>query len=429
MSWIVEPLELAPDAFALARRLANRPGVVMARAEGGAVTFLASDPVARSSAFDPEPSLELEPCVGGDVPRWFGLLPYDALRAHAREPMSGDSRPRGHVSEPLWLRYDAVIRVGRDVSVLGETREAVRALVQRLEHRQEASTVGLSFSAPLEPEVLHEARIRRALEHIGAGDIYEVNLARRFELELEGAPWDALAELETAGSMPEAFALGVDDLRVVAASPEQCLLLRGDRFVSTSPIKGTRPRHAEPAEDRRLAEELERDPKERAELTMIIDVERNDLGRIAEAGSVRILEAPRVVALPGVHHRIATVAAQVLASASRAAVMAALLPSGSVTGAPKRRAMQLIAELEPCQRGLYTGVVGFLRRDGGLDLKMAIRTLTARGPAAHYYTGGGIVADSVPEREVEETLWKAERVVALSRSGRTRKLGLLGATR
>jgi anthranilate/para-aminobenzoate synthase component I len=429
MSWIVEPLALAPDAFALAQRLAARPGVVMARAAGGSVTFLASDPVERSHAFDPEPSLARRELADGDTPRWFGLLPYDALCAAACESTSGDGRPGGHVSDALWLRYDAVIRVERDVRVLGETPEAVRAVARRLESSPEASAVGIRFSAPVEPEVLHEARILRALEHIGAGEIYEVNLARRFELELEGAPWDVLAALEATGSMPESFALGLDELRVVAASPEQCLLLTGDGFVSTSPIKGTRPRHAEPAEDRRLAEELDQDPKERAELTMIVDVERNDLGRIAEVGSVRVAQAPRVVSLPGLHHRVATVAARVSPSVSRAAVMAAMLPSGSVTGAPKRRAMQLIAELEPCRRGLYTGVVGFVRRDGGLDLKMAIRTLTARGTAAYYYTGGGIVADSVPGREVEETLWKAERVVALSRNGTSRKLGLLGVTR
>jgi anthranilate/para-aminobenzoate synthase component I len=183
--------------------------------------------------------------------------------------------------------------------------------------------------------------------------------------------------------------------------------------VLTSPIKGTRPRHADPAEDARLARELEDDPKERAELTMIVDVERNDLGRVAELGSVRLVAAPHVVALPGIHHRLATVEARVPRELSRAELMRALLPSGSVTGAPKRRAMQLIAELEPHRRGLYTGVVGFIRHDGGLELKMAIRTLSVQSGKGHYYTGGGIVADSVPEREVLETLWKAERVLRL----------------
>lgn len=416
MSWIVEPLALLPDALAVARRLASRPGVSMARAADGAVTFLASDPVECSTALDPEPDLPRESMQHGEVPRWFGMLPYDALRSLAQEPLGDDVRPPALVSEPLWLRYDAVIRVGREVCVMGETPDAVRAAAQRLSQPPAASAVALRFSAPPEPEVLHEARIERALALIALGEIYEVNLARRFELELRGAAWDVLSALESAGSMPEAFALAHDGLAVIAATPELCLLLTGEGLVSTSPIKGTRPRHADPVEDRRLAEELDRDPKERAELTMIVDVERNDLGRIAVVGTVRVVEPPRVVALPGLHHRLATVAARVAPGVSRADVMMALLPSGSVTGAPKRRAMQLIAELEPHRRGLYTGVVGVVRRDGGLDLKMAIRTLTARGSVAHYYTGGGIVADSVPAREVEETRWKAERIVALARA-------------
>jgi anthranilate/para-aminobenzoate synthase component I len=158
---------------------------------------------------------------------------------------------------------------------------------------------------------------------------------------------------------------------------------------------------------------LDADPKERAELTMILDVERNDLGRVARTGSVRVAEPPHVVRLPSVHHRLATLEAELRDGVSRAALLASFLPSGSVTGAPKRRAMQLIRELEPHRRGLYTGVFGCIGHDGGLELGMAIRTLVSRGGVGHYFTGGGIVADSVPEREVEETLWKAESVLAL----------------
>jgi anthranilate/para-aminobenzoate synthase component I len=135
---------------------------------------------------------------------------------------------------------------------------------------------------------------------------------------------------------------------------------------------------------------------------------------VALTGSVRLLRAPEVVTLPHVHHRLAAIEARIAPELSREVLLRAVLPSGSVTGAPKRRAMQLIAELEPHRRGLYTGAVGFVRHDGGLELGMAIRTLTARGGVGHYFAGGGIVADSQPEREVLETLWKATRVLELA---------------
>jgi anthranilate/para-aminobenzoate synthase component I len=162
-----------------------------------------------------------------------------------------------------------------------------------------------------------------------------------------------------------------------------------------------------------LALELDQDPKERAELVMIVDVERNDLGRVAEIGSVRLLRAPRVVTLPTVHHRVATVSSRLRPDITRTELLEVTLPSGSVTGAPKVRAMEVIARLEPHRRGLYTGAFGVLCHDGSLVLAMAIRTLTERGGQAHYFAGGGIVADSEPAREVEETQWKGVQIAAL----------------
>ena len=152
---------------------------------------------------------------------------------------------------------------------------------------------------------------------------------------------------------------------------------------------------------------------------MVVDVERNDLGRIARTGSVRVLGPPRVETFGSVHHRIARVTARLAPDVSRRELLEAMLPSGSVTGAPKIRAMEVIAELESARRGLYTGAVGALGHDGTLNLAMAIRTLTRRGEDAHYFAGGGIVADSVPAKEVTETRWKAlqlERLLASDRS-------------
>jgi anthranilate/para-aminobenzoate synthase component I len=177
--------------------------------------------------------------------------------------------------------------------------------------------------------------------------------------------------------------------------------------VFTSPIKGTRPRGANATEDARLVAELEASPKERAELTMVIDVERNDLGRVSEPGSVRLVSGPSVRALPTVHHREATLGARLKRGISRRDVLLAMLPSGSVTGAPKARAMEMIAELEPHRRGLYTGAYGSIDHQGSVELAMAIRVLVMRRGVGHYFSGGGIVAESDPAAEVEETTWKA----------------------
>jgi anthranilate/para-aminobenzoate synthase component I len=383
-------------------------------AEGGRVSYVASDPIAISHELDPEPALERRPAeTEGGVPRWIGLIPYESCRADELEGAI-DTRGEPLVSRPLWLRYGALVRIaGERVEIVGDDTAQVHALRERLARPAELAPVSVRKRSAFEPEAEHAARIRRALAHIARGDVYEINLARRFELEVRGAPWDVLWAQRAPGLPPHAFALRFGALDVIAASPELCLKLEADGRASTSPIKGTRPRGASPEEDRRLAAELDADPKERAELTMIIDVERNDLGRVAQTGSVRVCTAPHVVSLPSVHHRQATVEARVPAALSRTELFRAFLPSGSVTGAPKRRAMQLIRDLEPHRRGLYTGAVGMIQRDGGVELSMAIRTLVVRGGIGHYFSGGGIVADSDPAREVEETRWKAERVMAL----------------
>jgi anthranilate/para-aminobenzoate synthase component I len=410
----VNPSDFAADPLAIARALSDRPGVALVYADEGRVAYVASDPVASSSELDPEPELARRSGdPDGHAPRWLGLVPYEACRA---DELDGalDERAEPTVTRPLWLRYAALARIADGkLELLGDSASDVEALRERLRRPPQASMVSVRQRAPFEPGAAHAERIRRALAHIARGDVYEINLARRLELEVRGAPWDVLWAQRAPGLPPHAFALRAGGLDVIAASPELCLKLEADGRVWTSPIKGTRPRSADPQEDQRLAAELDADPKERAELTMIIDVERNDLGRVAETGSVRVRTPPHVVALPSVHHRQATVEARVGAELTRAELFRAFLPSGSVTGAPKRRAMQLIRELEPHRRGLYTGVVGMIQRDGGVELSMAIRTLVVRGGIGHYFSGGGIVADSDPAREVDETRWKAERVMAL----------------
>jgi anthranilate/para-aminobenzoate synthase component I len=405
------------DPVGLARRLSGRDCVSLFWGKNGSLAYLACDPVEHSSALDPEPALAPLPGPSQHaVPRWVGLLPYEARRELERAG-HGSLRAAPHVALPHWVRYAAVAVIGADgVRVVGEDRERASELSARLrEPAREASAVSVAPLVAFEAPELHRARIRRALEHIRAGDLYQVSLARRFDFQVRGAAWDVLARMLERSPSPFAAAFSWGALDVVSVSPE--LFLSTDIYGSilTSPIKGTRPRGSSSERDAELARELDADPKERAELTMVLDVERNDLARLALPGTVQLAVPPHVEAHGTVLHRVATLRAELRPELSRAEVLACMLPSGSVTGAPKVRAMDLIAELEAERRGLYTGAFGYLAHDGTLELGMAIRTLTVREGQGHYWAGGGIVADSDPEREVQETLWKAEALLGLLR--------------
>src|SRR5262249_12690516 len=194
-----------------------------------------------------------------------------------------------------------------------------------------------------------------------------------------------------------------EGLSVVSASPEWFYQTRGDRIV-TRPIKGTRPRGSTPGEDARLAADLAASPKDRAELTMIVDLERNDLGRVCRYGSVVVRDALTVESFAQVHHLVATVEGRLRPGVGPVEVIRALFPGGSITGAPKIRAMQIIDELEPNRRSLYTGAIGYLSRGGASAFNIAIRTILIEGGYASYQVGGAIVADSAPEAEYTQTL-------------------------
>ena len=409
-------LALSAEPLLLARRLADRPYLSLFWSKNGSVAYLTCDPVEHSHALDPEPALALGARTPEHAaPRWIGLLPYECRRALERAGHGG-SRAAPHLSEPHWLRYAAVAEISQTgVRVIGDDVQAVTALAARL-HGPAPRSGALVELAPLrafEAAELHRARIRCALEHIRAGDLYQVNLARRFEFRVRGSAVDVLARLLERGRPPHAAAFAWGPLNVVSVSPELFIKIDTSGAIFTSPIKGTRPRGESPQRDAELRLELDADAKERAELTMVLDVERNDLARLARPGTVRLSVPPHVEAHGTVLHRVATLQAHLRAEPTRVEILERMLPSGSVTGAPKVRAMDLIAELEAERRGLYTGAFGYLAHDGSLELGMAIRTLTVRDGEGHYFAGGGIVADSDPEREVQETLWKAEALLGL----------------
>jgi para-aminobenzoate synthetase component 1 len=244
--------------------------------------------------------------------------------------------------------------------------------------------------------------IARAQRHIKAGDIYEVNLSRRIVERTDADPWDVYRRLPA----PFACFLPVGQATLLSGSPELFLDVR-DRRVVTRPIKGTRPRGPHAAEDRRRIRELAHSEKDHAELAMVVDLERNDLGRVCEIGSVTVREPWVVETYPTVHHLVATVEGRLREGATTADLLRAAFPGGSVTGCPKIRAMQIIDELEPVARGPYTGAIGTFGFDGRVVLSVAIRILVMRDGRAVIPVGGAITADSDPEAEYEETEVKA----------------------
>ena len=253
----------------------------------------------------------------------------------------------------------------------------------------------------------YEAAVRRALAYIRAGDIYQVNLSQRFQAPCQGDPFDVYLGLRAQSPAPFSAYLRYPDFAVLSSSPERFLRYQPyDRLVETRPIKGTRPRGADPDSDRALAAELLASAKDRAENVMIVDLERNDLGRVAEVGSVVVAGLCELETYATVHHLTSTVRARLATERDVVDLLRATFPGGSITGAPKIRAMEIIDEMEPVARGVYTGAIGYIGFDGALDLNIAIRTMVIKDGVASFHVGGGIVADSDPALEYEETLHK-----------------------
>jgi aminodeoxychorismate synthase component I len=251
------------------------------------------------------------------------------------------------------------------------------------------------------------AAVGRIREWIAAGDIYQVNLTQAFEAEVGGGDLFGLYEiLRECSPAPLAAYLALGGKEILSSSPETFLRLSGCG-IETRPIKGTRPRFADPDEDRRSAYELQTSPKEIAELVMITDLLRNDLGQVCEFGSVQVDEMLQLETLGQVHHLVSTVSGRLRDGIGHLDALAACFPGGSITGAPKKRAMEIIDELEPLPRGIYCGALGYLGYHGESQFNIAIRTLIREGERLSYHVGAGIVADSDPQKEYEETLHKA----------------------
>jgi len=288
---------------------------------------------------------------------------------------------------------------------LGRWRDRWRRLAEDAARQAnaDAPAAGL-LSCNFTPAEYLEA-VRRAIDYIAAGDIFQVNLSQRFSTDVTAAPFDLYRRLRRSNPAPFSAYLAYPAGAVLSSSPERFLLVK-DGHVQTRPIKGTRPRTGNEATDRRMRDELLASVKDNAELTMIVDLERNDLGRVCDYGSVRVTEKRVLEAYEKVFHLVATVEGDLHPRHDIVDLLKATFPGGSITGAPKIRAMEIIDELEPTARSVYTGAIGYLGCDGACDLNVAIRTMLVVGGRAHVQVGGGIVADSRPEAEYQETLDK-----------------------
>lgn len=254
------------------------------------------------------------------------------------------------------------------------------------------------------------ARVEQAQCYIRAGDIYQVNLAQRLAADCGLPGWEFFQRLSAVSPAPFSAFLDCGEFQIASSSPELFLRLSGSHIV-TRPIKGTRPRSPDPDRDAQLTYELQTSAKEMAELVMITDLLRNDLGRVCEYGSVQVPELVRLERYPHVQHLVSTVEGRLRPDVPHFAAFAACFPGGSITGAPKIRAMEIIDELEPVTRGPYTGALGYLGFNRESQLAIAIRTAICREGTAWFHAGAGIVADSHPDAEYEETMAKARGFV------------------
>ncbi|MFN3531049.1 MAG: aminodeoxychorismate synthase component I [Candidatus Brocadia sp.] len=252
--------------------------------------------------------------------------------------------------------------------------------------------------------------IKRIKDYITAGDVYQVNFSQRIETHIDIPPYQLYKNLRSVNPAPFSSYLAFDDVAIISSSPERFLQVNA-RHVQTRPIKGTRPRGEDAKTDEVMKYALLSSPKDDAELTMIIDLERNDLGRVCDYGSVKVIERKVLEAYPTVYHLVSTIEGDLYERYDFIDLLKATFPGGSITGAPKIRAMQIIDELEPTQRSVYTGSIGYIGFNGNADLNIAIRTFIMKGKTVYFQVGSGIVADSNEEEEYEETLHKAKALI------------------
>ena len=352
------------------------------------------------------------PWPAGPAPRVVCLLGYDLGRAV--EALPTVARVEGHLPDLWAARYRAAWIYDRATGegwLAAEDAAAGAALEQQLAHppAPEAPLVALGPALPELDAAAYEAALTRIQAHITAGDTYQINFALRFSAPVRpGNPAALFGRLHARSPVPFAACVRPSEATaVLCLSPERFLRWDATGRVETRPIKGTRPRGVTPEADASEAAALLASAKDAAEHVMIVDLERNDLGRVCAPGTVRVPHLRALESYATVHHLVSTVEGVLEPPHGLAALLRATFPGGSITGAPRRRAMEIIEHLEPVRRGPYCGALGYLDAHGGGDLNIAIRTAWVAGERIYYSAGGGIVADSQVAAEYAEALLKA----------------------
>ena len=391
------------------RRLCRTSGEAVTEFDGDPIEALAAAIAAEQRDWPGPARLEL-PFAGGAI----GYLGFEIARHIERLPATTVDDVGAPDLAFGWydaaLVWDGQERRGWLVGLadgVRELRAALEAAPEPLEPPYPPAAAHATCLQPNMSRASYLARVAAARRYIEAGDIYQVNLSQRFSAPLPAPGIELYRRLRRVSPAPfAAYLAALGGVEVLSSSPERLLLSDGDSL-ETRPIKGTRPRGRDAAEDVRLAAALRASPKDAAEHVMIVDLERNDLGRIAAVGSVAVPEFAALETYAHVHHLTSTVVARRRPGVGLAETLRAVLPGGSISGAPKIRALEIIDELEPTVRGVYTGAIGYVSAHGRSDLNVAIRTLTVARGRALAHVGGAIVHDSDPEAEYRETLDKA----------------------
>ncbi len=431
--------------------LGSNPSLVL-RAKGDRVELLRGEGVQRlAGRHDPITALEgvlggYKPVTVPGLPRFtggmVGYLSYDVVRHLERLPagtaddldlpdalllLTDTLLIFDNVTHRITVVSNAVVEDQTPAGVEGAYREAARkidAIIAALRRPMGAPTGRTLGAGPVAPESTFTrerfcAAVARTKEYIQAGDIIQAVLSQRLTLRTDADPFDVYRALRVVNPSPYMYYLRLGELKVVGSSPEVLVRLEGER-IDLRPIAGTRPRGVGESEDRRLAEELAADPKERAEHIMLVDLGRNDVGKVSQVGSVEVPALMTVERYSHVMHLVSHVRGRLEPGRNAFDVLRACFPAGTVTGAPKVRAMEIIEELEPTRRGPYAGAVGYVSFSGNLDTCITIRTVVFSRGLASIQAGAGIVADSEPEREYEETMNKARallRAIELAEHG------------
>ncbi len=345
----------------------------------------------------------------------LGYFSYDLGRRTEKLPeLAAHDIPLPEMAVGIYLWAFIVDHKKQQAWWVGQNTQAAEAWIQA---QKPVSAIPFHLKSDWQSNMTqtsYRKKFEAIQDYLLAGDCYQINLTQRFQADYQGSEWQAFAQLDRENEAPFSAFLRIEDGAILSLSPERFLQLRGQQ-IETKPIKGTIPRAAERPADLVQANTLRQSEKDQAENLMIVDLLRNDIGRVAAPGSVSVPKLFDIESFPYVHHLVSTIHAKLDQSYTASDLLRACFPGGSITGAPKIRAMEIIEELEPHRRSTYCGSIGYISRDGQMDTNIAIRTLIATGHQLYVWAGGGIVADSQWDNEYQETLDKLSRILPVLR--------------